>query len=84
MSDDTTGSATPAPDAPFDPGSAEAGRGESEIDRVEARAHLLPEEVAAGGSADPELQALIILEDSDRRTEQPETARHESAQTPDR
>ena len=35
---------------------------------VERRADLLPEERAAG-SADPELQAEIILEESEERTE---------------
>lgn len=53
-------------------------------DRVEARAHLLPEEIAAGGSDDAERQAQVILEDSDRRTAEPETTRRESTQTPDR
>jgi len=51
--------------------------------RVEARASLLPEEIAAGGSDNPEAQAAAILADSDRRTEAPEETRHESGQTPD-
>jgi hypothetical protein len=52
-------------------------------DRVEARAHLGPEELAAG-SDDPHRQAEIILEDSDARTEDPEGTKHDSSQTPDR
>ena len=51
-------------------------------ERVEARADLLPEERSAG-SDDPELQAEIILEDSDRRTADPEQTKRESSQTPD-
>jgi hypothetical protein len=35
---------------------------------VETRAHLLPEEQAAGGSADPEKQAEVILAESEERT----------------
>jgi len=50
-------------------------------ERVSERAHLLPEEIAAG-SDDPERQAEMILEDSDRRTDQPEETRHDSTQTP--
>ena len=50
-------------------------------DRIAERAHLLPEEIAAG-SDDPERQAEAILEESDRRTEEPEATRHESVQTP--
>ncbi len=49
--------------------------------RVAERAHLLPEEIAAG-SADPEGQAEAILAESDRRTDQPEQTRDESTQTP--
>ena len=49
-------------------------------DRIAERAHLLPEEIAAG-SDDPERQAEAILEESDRRTEEPEVTRHESVQT---
>jgi hypothetical protein len=56
---------------------------EPDVERVESRASLLPEEIAAGGSADPEAQAAAILEDSDRRTEAPEQTKHESGQTPD-
>jgi hypothetical protein len=51
--------------------------------RIERRAtDLLPEEQAAG-SDDPELQAEVILAESDARTERPEEARRESSQTPD-
>jgi hypothetical protein len=35
---------------------------------VETRAHLLPEEQAAGGSEDPEKQAEVILAESEERT----------------
>ena len=49
-------------------------------DRIAERAHLLPEEIAAG-SEDPERQAEAILEESDRRTEDPEGTRYESVQT---
>lgn len=51
-------------------------------DRVARRAELLPEESRAG-SDDPMEQAEATLEESDERTEDPEKARHESAQTPD-
>lgn len=50
--------------------------------RIDRRAELLPEELAAG-SDDPEEQAKAILEDSDERTAHPEETRHESTQTPD-
>lgn len=50
--------------------------------RTEQRADLLPEERAAG-SDDPELEARIILEDSDARTEDPEGTKHDTGQTPD-
>jgi uncharacterized protein (TIGR00725 family) len=50
--------------------------------RVESRGQLLPEEQAAG-SDDPELQAEVILEDSDERTERPEETKRHSTQTPD-
>jgi hypothetical protein len=49
-------------------------------DRVESRAHLLPEEAAAG-SADPEAQAAAILGESDERTDHPEDDARESKQT---
>jgi hypothetical protein len=48
--------------------------------RVAERAHLLPEELAAG-SDDPERQAEAILAESERRTLEPEETRHESSQT---
>ena len=51
-------------------------------DRVDERADLLPEERAAG-SDDPQAQAAAILDDSDRRTADPEGTKHESQQTPD-
>ena len=50
-------------------------------DRVHERADLLPEELAVG-SDDPDAQAEAILEESERRTEQPEQTRDESSQTP--
>lgn len=50
--------------------------------RIDRRADLLPEEVAAG-SDNPEEQAKEILEESDERTDHPEKTRHESTQTPD-
>jgi hypothetical protein len=49
--------------------------------RIERRADLLPEEVAAG-SEDPEEQARAILEESDDRTARPGETRSESHQTP--
>ena len=51
-------------------------------DRVAERADLLPEEEAAG-SDDRRRQAEVILEDSDRRTAEPEQTKEESVQTPD-
>lgn len=51
-------------------------------ERVVERSDLLPEEKAAG-SDDPQQQARSILEDSDRRTVEPEQTKHESVQTPD-
>jgi hypothetical protein len=55
---------------------------EPDEDRVHSRAELLPEEEAVG-SDDAEEQARIVLEDSDRRTEDPEGTKRESSQTPD-
>lgn len=52
--------------------------------RADTRAELLPEERAAGQADDARHQAEIILADSDRRTEEPEETKHESAQTPER
>ena len=43
---------------------------------------LLPEEDAAG-SDDPQREAEVILQDSDRRTADPEQTKRESVQTPD-
>ncbi|WP_375425958.1 hypothetical protein [uncultured Friedmanniella sp.] len=51
-----------------------------DADRAAERAHLLPEELAAG-SDDPAAQAEQILADSDRRTDAPEQTRQESSQT---
>jgi hypothetical protein len=51
-------------------------------ERVAERADLLPEEEAAG-SDDRHRQAEVILEDSDRRTAEPEQTKNESVQTPD-
>jgi hypothetical protein len=56
---------------------------EPSVERTDSRAHLLPEEIAAGGSDDAQAQAEIILADSDRRTDDPEQTKHESVQTPD-
>jgi hypothetical protein len=50
--------------------------------RVAERAMLLPEEDAAG-SDDPQREAEVILQDSDRRTADPEQTKSESVQTPD-
>lgn len=49
-------------------------------DRVEERAVLLPEELAAG-SDDPEAQAVAILAESDERVEHPEQTGAASTQT---
>ena len=54
---------------------------EHEAERVGERAHLLPEELAAG-SDDPEHQAAEILAESDERTEHPAETREASSQTP--
>lgn len=51
-----------------------------ESDRLAERAHLLPEEIAAG-SDDPAAQAAQILAESDRRTEEPEQTQRESVQS---
>ncbi len=50
-------------------------------DQVDERAHLLPEELAAG-SDDPQGQAEAILEESARRTEDPEGTQDASVQAP--
>lgn len=52
-----------------------------DVERVHERADLLPEERVAG-SDNPQAQAEAILEESDRRTEQPEQTRDESPQSP--
>ncbi len=51
-------------------------------ERIVERSSLLPEEEASG-SDDPQRQAETILEDSDRRTAEPEQTKRESVQTPD-
>lgn len=51
------------------PAETAAHDADAEAKIVHARATLLPEEEAAGASADPEAQARVILEDSERRTE---------------
>ncbi len=53
----------------------------ADAERIAERAHLLPEEIAAG-SDDPKQQAEAILMESDRRTDEPEATREESSQTP--
>ncbi|HZZ96685.1 MAG TPA: hypothetical protein VFE19_06715 [Jatrophihabitantaceae bacterium] len=53
-----------------------------EDERIESRGHLLPEEEAVG-SDDPQRQAEVILEDSDKRTAEPEETKRRSTQTPD-
>ncbi|GAB3882075.1 hypothetical protein GCM10028802_28090 [Terrabacter terrigena] len=50
-------------------------------DPIQTRAELLPEEWAVG-SDDPEMQARVILDESEARTEDPERTRKESTQTP--
>lgn len=60
---------TPAPDRD------DAQDGE----RVAERAHLLPEEIAAG-SDDPTAQAEQILSESDDRTDDPARTQQESVQ----
>ena len=52
---------------------------DADDDRVAERAHLLPEEIAAG-SDDPTAQAEQILAESDRRTDEPEQTQRESVQ----
>ncbi|HLL61743.1 MAG TPA: hypothetical protein VK401_01750 [Propionibacteriaceae bacterium] len=53
----------------------------ADADRIAERAHLLPEELAAG-SDNPEQQAEAILSESDLRTDEPQATRDESPQTP--
>ena len=50
-------------------------------DSVNERAHLLPEELAVG-SADPQEQAEVILEESAERTDDPGGTQEDSAQVP--
>lgn len=57
-----------------DTSAPEGHDGEREAHRVSMRSELLPEEKAAGGSADPQAQAEAILEDSEERTEVPNAA----------
>ena len=52
---------------------------DTEDERIAERAHLLPEELAAG-SDDPTAQAEQILAESDRRTDEPESTQRESTQ----
>jgi len=54
---------------------------DTEAERVQRRAELLPEEESAG-SDDPEAQAAEILRESDERTDDPSGTRAESTQTP--
>ena len=54
---------------------------EPDHDRIEERAHLLPEELTAG-SDDPEAQAEAILAESEERTQDPEGTRGKYSQTP--
>lgn len=55
----------------------------ADAERIAERAHLLPEEIAAG-SDNPEQQAEAILAESDRRTDEPEATQDESPQSPSR
>lgn len=50
-------------------------------ERIHERAHLLPEELAAG-SQDPEAQAEAILAESDERTDHPAETQRDSPQSP--
>ena len=52
-----------------------------EQDSVDERAHLLPEELAVG-SADPQQQAEVILQESAERTEDPGGTQDASSQVP--
>ena len=54
---------------------------DADAERIAERAHLLPEEIAAG-SDDPQQQAEAILAESDERTDAPEATRDASQQTP--
>lgn len=63
---------TPGPDASPRPESDSHAQVRA-AELIAQRAELLPEEQTVG-SDDPELQARVILEDSERRTEDPEAA----------
>ena len=54
---------------------------EREDELVAERSHLLPEEETVG-SDDARLQAEIILQESEERTDDPEGTQAESQQTP--
>ncbi|QIG43583.1 hypothetical protein G5V58_13175 [Nocardioides anomalus] len=54
---------------------------QTERERIDRRAELLPEEEAAG-SDDPEAQAAAILAESDERVADSSGTRAESVQTP--
>jgi len=54
----------------------------ADVERIHERAHLLPEELAAG-SVDPQAQAEAILAESDERTDHPEETQQASVQSPD-
>ncbi len=61
-----------------DPAGADAS---VDADRVNERAHLLPEEIAVG-SDDPQQQADIILQESAERTLDVEGTQESSTQVP--
>jgi hypothetical protein len=68
---------------PTDPVGARAADVDDSVDadRVNERAHLLPEEIAAG-SDDPQQQAEIILQESAERTLDVEGTQESSTQVP--
>jgi hypothetical protein len=68
---------------PTDPAGAGAADVDDSVDadRVNERAHLLPEEIAAG-SDDPQQQAEIILQESAERTLDVEGTQESSTQVP--
>lgn len=63
-----------------DPTPTSAAHHTDDAERVAERAHLLPEEIAAG-SDDPTAQAEAILAESDERTAAPEKTQQASSQT---
>lgn len=65
---------------PGQPQPADPSDEAADEDRVAERAHLLPEEIAAG-SDDPTAQAEQILAESDDRTDDPERTQQEYVQT---